>query len=89
MIKSDFKKNITISVILSFCIFFLWMSGILYSYSLIPIIKEGRLHIFADWGWVIKHGICENLGFDVFKSNACIGKDNHNFNIGNIILYIP
>ena len=89
MTKSDFNKDIVIAIIFIVCIIFLWKSGIIYSYSLIPIIKEGRLDIFADWGWVIKHGICENLGFDVFKSNACIGKDYHNFNIGNIILYIP
>ena len=89
MTKSDFNKNIAITIIFVVCIFLLWKFGIIYSHSLFPIVKEGRLHIFADWAWVIKNGICKNLGFDIFKSNACIGKDNFIFNIGNILLYIP
>ena len=91
MTKSDFNKDIVIAIIFVVCFFFLWKSGILYSYSLFPIVKEGRLHIFADWAWVIKNGICRNLGFDIFNSNACplFGKDNFIFNIGNILLYIP
>ena len=77
--KNNFKKDVAISIIFIVCIFLLWKFGILYSHSLFPIVKEGRLHIFADWAWVIKHGICKNLGFDIFKSNACIGKDNFIF----------
>ena len=92
MTKSDFNKDIVIAIIFIVCIFFLWKSGIFYSHSLFPIVKEGRLHIFADWAWVIKNGICKNLGFDIFKLyDACplFGKDNFIFNIGNILLYIP
>ena len=91
MTKSDFNKNIAIAIIFVVCIFFLWKSGIIYSHSLFPIVKEGRLHIFADWAWVIKNGICKNLGFDIFYLNECplFGKDNFHFNIGNILLYIP
>jgi len=92
MTKFDFNKNIAIAIIFVVCIFFLWKSGIVYSHSFFPIVKEGRLHIFADWAWVIKNGICKNLGFDIFKSyDACplFGKDNFIFNIGNILLYIP
>ena len=91
MTKSDFNKNIAIAIIFVVSIFFLWKSGIIYSHSLFPIVKEGRLHIFADWAWVIKNGICKNLGFDIFYSNECplFGKDNFHFNIGNILLYIP
>ena len=91
MTKFDFNKDIAITVIFVACIFFLWKSDILYSHSLFPIVKEGRLHIFADWAWVIKNGICKNLGFDILYSNTCplFGKDNFHFNIGNILLYIP
>ncbi len=92
MTKSDFNKNIVITIIFVVCIFFLWKSDVIYSHSLFPIVKEGRLHIFADWAWVIKNGICKNLGFDIFKSyDSCplYGKDNFIFNIGNILLYIP
>ena len=86
MIKSDFKKNITISVILSFCIFFLWKFGILYSYSLFPIVKEDRLHIFADWAFLIKLGVCHRAGFDIYYSSSCFDQV---LNYGNIFLYIP
>ena len=86
MIKSDFKKNIIISVILSFCIFFLWKLGFLYSHSLSPVIKEGRLLIFADWATPIKLAICHQSGFNVFYPSSCL---NYPFNYGNILLYIP
>ena len=91
MTKSDFNKDIVIAIIFIVCIFFLWKSGIFYSHSLFPIVKEGRLHIFSDWAWLIKNCICKNLGFDIFYSNECplFGKDNFHFNIGNILLYIP
>jgi len=59
MIKSDLKKDIAISIIFIVFIFFLWKSGILYSHSLFPVIKEDRLHIFADWATPIKLAICQ------------------------------
>ena len=86
MVKSDFNKNIAISVILLFCIFFLWKFGILYSHSLFPVVKEGRLHIFADWAMPIKLAMCHKLGFNVFYTSSCL---NYPFNYGNILLYIP
>ena len=86
MIKSDFKKNITISIIFIACIFFLWKSGILYSHSLFPVIKENRLHIFADWAMPIKLAMCHKLGFNVFYTSSCL---NYPFNYGNILLYVP
>ena len=86
MVKSDFNKNIAISVILSFCIFFLWKFGILYSHSLSPVVKEGRLHVFADWAMPIKLAVCHKLGFDIFYPSSCI---NYPFNYGNILLYVP
>ena len=91
MVKQSWQKNIIISLLFSTFIFYFWKSGIIYDYSFFPIVKEGRLHIFADWAYVIKNGICKNLGFDILYSNTCplFGKDNFHFNIGNILLYIP
>ena len=86
MIKSDFKKNIAISILLVVCIFFLWKFGILYSHSLSPVVKEGRLHVFADWAMPIKLAVCHKLGFDIFYPSPCI---NYPFNYGNILLYVP
>ena len=86
MIKSDFKKNIAISILFLVCIFFLWKSDVLYSHSLFPVVKEGRLHIFADWAMPIKLAMCHKLGFNVFYTRSCL---NYHFNYGNILLYIP
>ena len=86
MIKSDLKKDIAISIIFIVFIFFLWKSGILYSHSLFPVIKEDRLHIFADWATPIKLAICHKSGFNVFYPSECL---NYPFNYGNILLYVP
>ncbi len=80
------KKNIMISLLFALSIFFLWKSGILYTYSLSPVIKENQLHIFADWATPIKLAICHQLGFNVFYTSSCL---NYPFNYGNILLYIP
>ena len=84
--KNPVIKNIAISFFLAFSIFFLWKSGILYSYSLYPVVKEERLHIFADWATPIKLAICNKLGFDVYHSSKCL---NYPFNYGNILLHVP
>ena len=86
MIKTDFKKNIAISILLVVCIFFLWKFGILYSYSLSPIVKEGRLHIFVDWAFLIKLGVCHRAGFEIYYPSSCFDQV---LNYGNIFLYIP
>lgn len=86
MVKSDFNKNIAIAIIFVVCIFFLWKSGILYSHSLFPVIKENRLHIFADWAMPVKLAICHKLGFNIFYPSSCM---DYPFNYGNIFLYIP
>ena len=86
MIKSDFKKNIAISILLVVCIFFLWKFGILYSHSLSPVVKEGRLHVFADWALIPKLGICHKAGFNIYYISSCF---DYALNMGNILLYIP
>ena len=87
MIKSDFKNHIAITIIFIVCIFFLWKSGILYSYSFNPIVSDGRLHIFADWAAMIKLNICHNkFGINVFYDNSCVPGF---LDYGNIILFFP
>ena len=80
------KKNIMISLLFALSIFFLWKSGILYTHSLSPVIKENQLYIFADWATPIKLAICHQSGFNVFYTSSCL---NYPFNYGNILLYIP
>ena len=47
--NNDIKKDIAISILFITCIFFLWKSGILYSYIFFPVIRENQLLIFFDW----------------------------------------
>ena len=84
--KNNFKKDVAISIIFIVCIFFLWKSGILYSYIFFPVIRENQLHIFFDWITPIKISICHQLGYNVFYSNSCL---NYPFNYGNLLLYTP
>ena len=86
MIKQNWQKNIIISLLFSSFIYYLWKFGILYSHSLSPVVKEGRLHVFADWAMPIKLAICHKSGFNVFYPSACL---NYPFNYGNILLYVP
>ena len=86
MTKYTLLKNMLISILFALCIYYLWKFGILYSHSLSPVVKEGRLHVFADWAMPIKLAVCHKLGFDIFYPSSCI---NYPFNYGNILLYVP
>jgi hypothetical protein len=86
MIKQNWQKNIIISLLFSSFIYYLWKLGILYSYSLSPVVKESQLHIFADWATPIKLAACHKFGFNVFYPSSCL---NYPFNYGNILLYVP
>ena len=88
MIKSDSKINIAISILFVFCVYFLWKLDILYSYSLRPIVSDGRLHIFADWAYLIKLNICHNkFEINVFYNNPCVLDGILDY--GNIFLFFP
>jgi hypothetical protein len=71
MIKQKWQKNIIITLLFSTIIF---ISGNQELFITIVFIlsQEGRLHIFADWAYIIKNTICNNLGFDIFKSHECM-----------------
>ena len=86
MIKQNWQKNIIISLLFSSFIYYLWKLGILYSHSLYPVIKEGRLHIFVDWAFLIKLGACYRAGFEIYYPSSCFDQV---LNYGNIFLYIP
>ena len=75
-----------ISILFAFCIYYLWKFGILYSHSLFPVVKEGRLHIFVDWAFLIKLGVCHRAGFEIYYPSSCLDQV---LNYGNIFLYIP
>ena len=71
MTKSDFNKDIAIAIIFIVCIFLLWKFGILYSHSLFPVVKEGRLYVFIDWSGLMKISECYKYGVNVYLPNDC------------------
>ena len=86
MTKSDFNKNIAISIIFITSIFFLWKFGILYSYSLFPVVKDSRLHIFVDWSGFMKISECYKHGVNIYLPNEC---SMTALIYGEIFRYIP
>ena len=87
MIKQNWQKNIIISLLFSSFIYYLWKLGILYSYSVTPVVSEGRLHVFPDWAAMVKLNICHNkLGINVFYNNPCVSSI---MDYGNIFLLFP
>ena len=87
MIKQNWQKNIIISLLFSSFIYYLWKFGILYSYSLFPVVSDGRLHVFPDWAAMIKLNICHNkFGINVFYDNSCVSGI---LDYGNIFLFLP
>jgi len=87
MIKQNWQKNIIISLLFSSFIYYLWKLGILYSYSLYPVVSDGRLHVFPDWAAMIKLNICHNkFGINVFYDNPCVSGF---LDYGNIFLFFP
>ena len=87
MTKYNLIKNMLISILFAFCIYYLWKLGILYSYSLFPVVSDGRLHVFPDWAAMIKLNICHNkFGINVFYNNSCVSGI---LDYGNIFLFLP
>ena len=87
MTKYNLIKNMLISILFAFCIYYLWKLGILYSYSLFPVVSDGRLHVFPDWAAMIKLNICHNkFGINVFYNNSCVSGF---LDYGNIFLFFP
>ena len=87
MTKYTLLKNILISILFAFCIYYLWKLGILYSYSFFPVVSDGRLHVFPDWAAMVKLNICHNkLGINVFYNNPCVSSI---MDYGNIFLLFP
>ena len=74
------------AILFSLIIFFLWKSGILYSYSFFPILEDKKLYLFGDWSVFIKISECYKYGVNIYVPNKCALTV---LNIGNIILYIP
>ena len=66
------KNLITIltSIFFSIIIFLLIYKQIIYP-TIIPMIKNGIVHIFPDWSVILNANICQTKGFDVYLDNPC------------------
>ncbi len=84
------KKNL-ITLVLTFSfsiiIFFLIYKRLVYP-TVIPMIKNGLVYVFADWAAIINANICENKGFNVYNQNPCdLWGRKHVY--GEILLHLP
>lgn len=52
------------------------------------MIKNGMIHLFADWSVIINANICQDKGFDVYDNNPCDPWSRKHV-YGKILLYFP
>ena len=86
----DIKKIISNLIILLFfstIIFYLISKQLIYP-TIIPMVKNGVINLFADWSVIISANICDEKGFDVYFNNPC-DQWNRKHVYGKILLYFP
>ena len=84
------KKNLItffLTVLFSLIIAFLIYKKIIYP-TLTPMVKDGIIHLFADWSVVVRANFCFQNGLDVFIKNPC-DPWNRSHVYGQILLYLP
>jgi hypothetical protein len=84
------NKNILtllIFIFISSVIYFLFIKQIIYP-TIIPMVTDNRLNLFADWSVIVNANLCDEKGYDVFLNNPC---DNWNRKhvYGKVLLYLP
>ena len=86
----NYKKNILTFLVLLFfssIIYFLITKHIIYP-TIIPMVKNGIINVFADWTVILNANICQEKGYDTYINNPCDPwKGKHVY--GEILLYIP
>ena len=83
------KKSLIIFIFLVFStiIYFLIIKQVIYP-TIIPMVKNGVVNLFADWSVILNANICQEKGYDVYINNPCdLWGRRHGY--GNILLYIP
>ena len=56
--------------------------------TIIPMIKNGSLHLFADWSVILNANICSEKGYDVYLFNPCDQWERKHV-YGDLLLNIP
>ena len=79
--------NLVVTAIISIIIFFLIYKQIIYP-TIIPMVKNGAINLFADWSVILNANICKAEGFDVYIENPC-DKWNRKHVYGKLLLFLP
>ena len=85
-----FKKNtlnLLIFLFFSIIIYFLITKQIIYP-TIIPMVKNGVINLFADWSVILNANICQEKGYDVYLNNPC-DQWSRKHVYGDVLLYIP
>mgnify|MGYP006089636895 CR=1 FL=1 len=79
--------NLLILFFFSIIIFYLLSKQLIYP-TIIPMVKNGVINLFADWSAIISANICDGKGFDVYSNNPCdLWNRKHVY--GKTLLYFP
>ena len=80
-------KKIVYTVIFSLIIFYLIKYQLIYP-TIVPMVNNGSLNLFADWSAILQANICYEKGFNVYLNNPCdVWNRKHVY--GKILLYLP
>lgn len=79
--------NISLTILFSIIIAFLIHKKIIYP-TIIPMVKNSLIYLFADWSVIINASNCAQNGVDVYVENPCDPWGRKHV-YGNIFLFIP
>jgi len=85
--KDKYLITFLTSIFFSIIIFLLIYKQIVYP-TIIPMLQNGTINIFADWSAILNSNICQEKGFDVYIENPC-DQWNRKHVYGEILLHIP
>ena len=86
-LKQIIDINFFIFIFFIFIIYFLIKYQIIYT-TILPMVYNGSINIFADWSVLLNANICFDKGFDVYSNNPC-DQWGRKHVYGNILLNIP
>ena len=86
-LKQRININFFIFILFVLIIYFLIKHQIIYP-TILPMINNGGVNIFADWSVIINANLCFEKGLDVYSNNPC-DQWGRKHVYGNILLNIP
>ena len=86
-LKKKININFFIFILFVILIYFIIKNQIIYP-TIIPMVFNGKINIFADWSVILNANLCFDKGLDVFKNISC-DQWNRPHVYGKILLFIP